>query len=216
MINFYRPVCYRTYFFIYFTLLLLFSPLFLFSFDLLFSSFSSNSLYSPTSSPTWPTPSPLQFPSPEWDTVTKEAKDLIRELLNPNPSTRITAEEALTNAWISVCITRNTPGLIQYTYIQCSVLTSVIMVSPQIRFIYICRIAFSIPNYLGREIVQYRLCAMWYTCVIMYAVVIDETLWTFSDGIGACGCMFLPCWSHVFSHLFSFDLHTYCTYMYNM
>lgn len=44
----------------------------------------------------------VQFPSPEWDTVTSEAKDLIRQLLNPDPTTRITADEALTNAWISV------------------------------------------------------------------------------------------------------------------
>lgn len=41
------------------------------------------------------------FPSPEWDTVTSEAKDLIREMLNPNPRTRITAAEALRNPWIS-------------------------------------------------------------------------------------------------------------------
>jgi calcium/calmodulin-dependent protein kinase (CaM kinase) II len=42
-----------------------------------------------------------EFPSPEWDTVTAEAKALIRQLLNPDPTTRITAEEALKNAWIS-------------------------------------------------------------------------------------------------------------------
>ena len=47
---------------------------------------------------------PMQFPSPEWDTVTAEAKDLIRQLLNPDPTTRITSEEALKNAWISVSL----------------------------------------------------------------------------------------------------------------
>lgn len=43
----------------------------------------------------------FDFPSPEWDTVTQEAKNLIRKLLNPDPNTRITAEEALRSSWIS-------------------------------------------------------------------------------------------------------------------
>nr|CAB3227500.1 calcium/calmodulin-dependent protein kinase type II delta chain [Phallusia mammillata] len=41
------------------------------------------------------------FPSPEWDTVTKEAKDLIQRLLNTNSNERITATEALRHPWIS-------------------------------------------------------------------------------------------------------------------
>ncbi|NXP37477.1 KCC2A kinase, partial [Leiothrix lutea] len=42
-----------------------------------------------------------QFPSPEWDTVTPEAKDLINKMLTINPSKRITAAEALKHPWIS-------------------------------------------------------------------------------------------------------------------
>ncbi|KFQ77459.1 Calcium/calmodulin-dependent protein kinase type II subunit alpha, partial [Phaethon lepturus] len=42
------------------------------------------------------------FPSPEWDTVTPEAKDLINKMLTINPSKRITAAEALKHPWISV------------------------------------------------------------------------------------------------------------------
>uniref|UniRef100_A0A3B3QA39 calcium/calmodulin-dependent protein kinase n=1 Tax=Paramormyrops kingsleyae TaxID=1676925 RepID=A0A3B3QA39_9TELE len=41
------------------------------------------------------------FPSPEWDTVTPEAKDLINKMLTINPSKRITASEALKHPWIS-------------------------------------------------------------------------------------------------------------------
>ncbi|CAK8696870.1 calcium/calmodulin-dependent protein kinase type II delta chain-like isoform X2 [Clavelina lepadiformis] len=41
------------------------------------------------------------FPSPEWDTVTKEAKDLIKRLLTIDTSERITAYEALRHPWIS-------------------------------------------------------------------------------------------------------------------
>ncbi|XP_039273130.1 calcium/calmodulin-dependent protein kinase type II delta chain-like isoform X5 [Styela clava] len=41
------------------------------------------------------------FPSPEWDTVTKEAKDLINKLLTVNQNSRITAPEALKHPWIS-------------------------------------------------------------------------------------------------------------------
>ncbi|XP_077061226.1 calcium/calmodulin-dependent protein kinase type II delta 2 chain isoform X5 [Siphateles boraxobius] len=40
------------------------------------------------------------FPSPEWDTVTPEAKDLINKMLTINPSKRITASEALKHPWI--------------------------------------------------------------------------------------------------------------------
>eukprot|EP00050_Salpingoeca_kvevrii_P002061 m.186408 g.186408 ORF g.186408 m.186408 type:complete len:463 (-) comp10528_c0_seq1:202-1590(-) len=41
------------------------------------------------------------FPSPEWDTVTPEAKELIRRMLDLNPKTRITVEEALQHPWIA-------------------------------------------------------------------------------------------------------------------
>lgn len=44
----------------------------------------------------------LQFPSPEWDTVTPEAKDLINKMLTINPAKRITASEVLKHPWISV------------------------------------------------------------------------------------------------------------------
>ncbi|TSY69808.1 Lipase member H [Bagarius yarrelli] len=44
------------------------------------------------------------FPSPEWDTVTPEAKDLINKMLTINPAKRITAAEALKHPWISGAI----------------------------------------------------------------------------------------------------------------
>ncbi|XP_033015909.1 calcium/calmodulin-dependent protein kinase type II subunit delta isoform X4 [Lacerta agilis] len=40
------------------------------------------------------------FPSPEWDTVTPEAKDLINKMLTINPAKRINACEALKHPWI--------------------------------------------------------------------------------------------------------------------
>uniref|UniRef100_A0A8C5FU26 calcium/calmodulin-dependent protein kinase n=1 Tax=Gadus morhua TaxID=8049 RepID=A0A8C5FU26_GADMO len=40
------------------------------------------------------------FPSPEWDTVTPEVKNLINQMLTINPSKRITAQEALKHPWI--------------------------------------------------------------------------------------------------------------------
>jgi len=42
-----------------------------------------------------------EFTSPEWDTVTDEAKDLIRKMLKTNPADRITAIDALHHPWIS-------------------------------------------------------------------------------------------------------------------
>jgi len=41
------------------------------------------------------------YPSPEWDTVTPEAKNLINQMLTVNPAKRIRAEEALRHPWIS-------------------------------------------------------------------------------------------------------------------
>uniref|UniRef100_UPI00358F8877 calcium/calmodulin-dependent protein kinase type II delta chain isoform X12 n=1 Tax=Myxine glutinosa TaxID=7769 RepID=UPI00358F8877 len=40
------------------------------------------------------------FPSPEWDTVTAEAKNLINQMLTINPAKRINATEALKHPWI--------------------------------------------------------------------------------------------------------------------
>lgn len=46
----------------------------------------------------------LKYPSPEWDTVTPEAKNLINQMLTVNPFKRITAAEALKHPWIYVRI----------------------------------------------------------------------------------------------------------------
>ncbi|KAK0163940.1 hypothetical protein PV328_002621 [Microctonus aethiopoides] len=40
------------------------------------------------------------YPSPEWDTVTPEARNLINQMLTVSPSRRITASEALRHPWI--------------------------------------------------------------------------------------------------------------------
>ncbi|XP_067828575.1 calcium/calmodulin-dependent protein kinase type II subunit gamma isoform X2 [Heptranchias perlo] len=40
------------------------------------------------------------FPSPEWDTVTPEAKNLINQMLTINPAKRITSTEALKHPWV--------------------------------------------------------------------------------------------------------------------
>ncbi|XP_054989420.1 calcium/calmodulin-dependent protein kinase type II subunit gamma isoform X19 [Sorex araneus] len=40
------------------------------------------------------------FPSPEWDTVTPEAKNLINQMLTINPAKRITADQALKHPWV--------------------------------------------------------------------------------------------------------------------
>ena len=49
----------------------------------------------------------LQYPSPEWDTVTPEAKNLINSMLTVNPAKRINATEALKHPWI--CVSSFTP-----------------------------------------------------------------------------------------------------------
>lgn len=61
----------------------------------------------------------LQFPSPEWDTVTPEAKNLINQMLTINPAKRITAQEALKHPWVCVsvsCLRQTTRHiLLQYS-----------------------------------------------------------------------------------------------------
>ena len=46
----------------------------------------------------------FQYPSPEWDTVTPEAKNLINQMLTVNPAKRIRSDEALKHPWI--CVSR--------------------------------------------------------------------------------------------------------------
>ncbi|CAG5891632.1 unnamed protein product [Menidia menidia] len=49
----------------------------------------------------------LHFPSPYWDSISEEARDLVTCLLQPDPSLRITAEKTLLHQWVkamaSVC-----------------------------------------------------------------------------------------------------------------
>ena len=45
----------------------------------------------------------LQFPSPEWDSVTEEAKDLIKKMLTVDQNKRINVSDALKHSWILVC-----------------------------------------------------------------------------------------------------------------
>ncbi|CAB1351830.1 unnamed protein product [Coregonus sp. 'balchen'] len=45
------------------------------------------------------------FPSPEWDTVTPDAKDLINKMLTINPAKRVTATDSLKHPWICVRVT---------------------------------------------------------------------------------------------------------------
>jgi calcium/calmodulin-dependent protein kinase I len=51
-----------------------------------------------------------EFPSPYWDTVSEEAKDLISKLLITDPSQRLTADEVLKHPWFS-CVNNNTQQL---------------------------------------------------------------------------------------------------------
>lgn len=62
--------------------------------------------------------STCQFPSPEWDTVTPEAKNLINQMLTINPGKRITAQEALKHPWVCVSTHTNLKNQIRsYSYI---------------------------------------------------------------------------------------------------
>ncbi|KAM4539604.1 serine/threonine-protein kinase DCLK3 [Odontesthes bonariensis] len=42
----------------------------------------------------------LHFPSPYWDSISEEARGLVRSLLQPDPSVRMTAEQTLLHQWV--------------------------------------------------------------------------------------------------------------------
>lgn len=42
------------------------------------------------------------FPNPEWQGVSEQAKELIRGMLNVNPGIRLTIDDVMKNTWISV------------------------------------------------------------------------------------------------------------------
>jgi serine/threonine protein kinase len=46
-----------------------------------------------------------EFPKPEWEEVSNEAKDLIRGCLNTNPEERLTIDQVLQTKWVSQCHT---------------------------------------------------------------------------------------------------------------
>lgn len=41
----------------------------------------------------------FDFPSPEWDSISSEAKDFITQLLQKDPSARMTATQAISHCW---------------------------------------------------------------------------------------------------------------------
>lgn len=42
------------------------------------------------------------FPNPEWQNVSEQAKELIKGMLNVNPGLRFTIDDVMKNTWISV------------------------------------------------------------------------------------------------------------------
>ncbi|XP_015757321.1 PREDICTED: MAP kinase-activated protein kinase 2-like [Acropora digitifera] len=42
------------------------------------------------------------FPNPEWNRVSNQAKDLIRGLLRTDPQSRLTVEQVVNNPWIKL------------------------------------------------------------------------------------------------------------------
>lgn len=46
------------------------------------------------------------FPNPEWQNVSEQAKELIRGMLNVDPGRRLTIDDVMTNPWISVIMAK--------------------------------------------------------------------------------------------------------------
>ena len=43
-----------------------------------------------------------EFPNPEWENVSKDAKDLIRGMLKTDPHQRLSIDDVIKNKWIAV------------------------------------------------------------------------------------------------------------------
>jgi serine/threonine protein kinase len=49
----------------------------------------------------------ILFPDTYWTNISEGAKDLLRKMLHPDPAVRITAKEALNDAWIHDCLQKD-------------------------------------------------------------------------------------------------------------
>jgi len=56
---------------------------------------------------------PVNFPSPEWDAISNEAKEFMKKLLAKTPEQRLSAREALQDPWIRARERRNQTNLLQ-------------------------------------------------------------------------------------------------------
>lgn len=90
------------------------------------------------------------YPSPEWDTVTPEAKNLINQMLTVNPYKRITAAEALKHPWICVSTQTKKPNFLLIVQIKRSTKKSLskeyyenLQITEQEKFFFL----FSVPSF---------------------------------------------------------------------
>lgn len=49
----------------------------------------------------------FSFPSPHWDDISEEAKDLVTALLEVNPSDRLTTTQALHHPWMKMNVCKH-------------------------------------------------------------------------------------------------------------
>lgn len=46
----------------------------------------------------------FNFPNPEWEKVSEDAKELINDMLNIDPAKRLTIDEVMKHTWIAVSL----------------------------------------------------------------------------------------------------------------
>lgn len=52
----------------------------------------------------------FDFPNPEWQNVSNDAKELIRGMLTTDPPQRLTIDQVISNRWIAVSIHFSLPS----------------------------------------------------------------------------------------------------------
>lgn len=58
------------------------------------------------------------FPNPEWQSVSEQAKELIKGMLNVDPGIRLTIDDIMKNTWISVMKPKPHALILQTLYIN--------------------------------------------------------------------------------------------------
>lgn len=66
----------------------------------------------------------FNFPNPEWENVSKDAKDLIKGMLNVDPAKRLAIDQVMKNNWIAVINMKSACNQVKQNFVMISAIHS--------------------------------------------------------------------------------------------